>query len=97
MYLAFRLWDDGTRVNVIRAGYVQTDSLEATMGEGFVPFISRFPTPGQLVSPEAVADAALAVCSGLLDGLSGQVINIDHGTPFSDNLMRLYAEHGSQR
>jgi hypothetical protein len=46
----------------------------------------------QLISCEEVANAILALCSGLMDGVSGQVLMIDRGTTFFDNLMRLYNE-----
>jgi enoyl-[acyl-carrier-protein] reductase (NADH) len=42
-----------------------------------------------------VADAALALCSGMMDGVSGQILTIDRGTSFFDNLMRLYEERES--
>ena len=35
---------------------------------------------------------ALIGSSGLLDGVNGQVIMVDRGTSFFDNLMRLYNE-----
>ena len=47
---------------------------------------------GRWIAPEEVADAVLGLCSGLMDGVSGQVINVDRGVTFSDNLMRLYHE-----
>jgi enoyl-[acyl-carrier-protein] reductase (NADH) len=46
----------------------------------------------QFISCEEVSNAILALCSGLMDGVSGQVIMIDRGTTFFDNLMRLYNE-----
>jgi enoyl-[acyl-carrier-protein] reductase (NADH) len=46
----------------------------------------------QFIACEEVANAILALCSGLMDGVSGQVIMVDRGTSFADNLMRLYNE-----
>jgi len=44
------------------------------------------------VREEDVAGVVLALCSGLLDGMSGQVVTVDKGAVFADNVMRLYAE-----
>lgn len=90
-YLAFRLGPEGVRVNVVRAALVRTESLHATMGPDCVPFIERF-DPTMFVSVEEVANAILALTSGLMDAMTGQVISVDHGAPFYDNIMRLYGE-----
>jgi len=34
----------------------------------------------------------LALTSGLMDAMNGQVVSVDHGAPFYDNVMRLYGE-----
>lgn len=39
------------------------------------------------VAPEEVADAVLACASGLLDGLAGQPLQIDHGAAWLDNVL----------
>jgi NAD(P)-dependent dehydrogenase (short-subunit alcohol dehydrogenase family) len=90
-YLAFRLGPEGSRVNVVRAALVRTESLDATMGEECVPFIERF-DPSMFVSAEEVANTLLALTSGLMDAVTGQVVCVDHGAPFYDNIMRLYGE-----
>lgn len=90
-YLAFRLRPEGVRINVVRAALVRTESLEATMGPECVPFIEAL-DPQMFVTPEQVADAVLALTSGLLDGMNGQVLTVDHGVAFHDNVMRLFAE-----
>ena len=88
-YLAYRLGDEGVRVNVVRARFARTDSLWATAGEEFGPFVDRF-DPSMFISAEEIADAVLALCSGLMDGVNGQVIMVDRGTSFGDNLMGLF-------
>lgn len=88
-YLAYRLRDKDVRVNVLRARFVRTDSLWATVGEGFGPFIDDF-DPSLFVSTEEVANAALGLCSGLMDSVNGQVIMVDRGTSFGDNLMGMF-------
>jgi len=61
------------------------------MGEECVPFIERF-DKSLFVTVEEVANTILALCSGLMDAVTGQVIAVDHGAPFYDNVMRLYGE-----
>ncbi len=90
-YLAFRLADQDVRVNVVRAALVRTESLRATMGEDCIPFIEHF-DPSLFVTAEEVAQTILALCSGLMDAVTGQVLAVDHGAPFYDNVMRLYGE-----
>lgn len=90
-YLAFRLVSEDVRVNVVRAALVRTESLAATMGDECVPFIERF-DPTMFVTVEEVAGVISALCSGLMDAVTGQVISVDHGAPFYDNIMRLYGE-----
>lgn len=88
-YLAYRLGDEGVRVNVVRSRFVRTESLWATAGEAFGPFVDAR-DPSLFVTADEVADAVLALCSGLMDGVNGQVLMVDRGTSFSDNLMGLF-------
>jgi len=94
-YLAYRLGDEDVRVNVVRARFAKTDSLWAMGGETFIPFIERF-DPALFIEPAEIADAVLALCCGLMDGVNGQVIMIDRGTSFGDNLMGMF-DRGFQR
>lgn len=91
-YLATHLLDRDTRVNVVRARPVSTDSLRATFGEEFEPFLRRHGSDRYLVDADQVADAILALCSGWMDAVSGEVITLDRGVSFSDNVMRLFAQ-----
>lgn len=91
-YLAHRTASTPCRVNAVRPRWVDTASLAATMGEGFVPFVKANAHGDPLLqTPEEVADVVVALCSGWLDGMRGQVIDVDRGTGFYDNMMRLYA------
>ena len=90
-YANYRLASEDVRVNVVRAALVRTESLDATMGEECVPFIERF-EPAMFVSVEEVAEVVVALCSGLMDSVGGQVLTVDHGVTFYDNIMRLYGE-----
>ncbi len=91
-YMNYRLFDEDVRVNVIRSRSVRTASFDATFGQGFAEFAARFTRERHFLPAEEVAGAALALCSGMMDGVSGQVITVDRGTTFFDNLMRLYEE-----
>jgi NAD(P)-dependent dehydrogenase (short-subunit alcohol dehydrogenase family) len=91
-YLNYRLFDDDIRINVVRSRLVRTESLRVTFGRDFEDFAERFNMRRQFISCEEVANAILALCSGLMDGVSGQVIMVDRGTSFFDNLMRIYEE-----
>ena len=91
-YMNYRLFDEDVRINVIRSRSVKTPMFEETFGAEFSKFAKRFTTDKHFLQPEEVAEAALALCSGMMDGVSGQIITIDRGTTFFDNLMRLYEE-----
>jgi enoyl-[acyl-carrier-protein] reductase (NADH) len=91
-YLSYRLYDEDIRINVIRSRSVKTESLRSTFGSDFEEFAKRFTRENHFVPAEEVANAAVALCSGLLDGFRGQVLTVDRGTGFFDNFMRLYNE-----
>jgi NAD(P)-dependent dehydrogenase (short-subunit alcohol dehydrogenase family) len=94
-YMSYRLSGDDVRVNVVRSRLVRTESLRATFGRDFEEFAERFNMERQFISCEQVAGSILALCSGLMDGMSGQVLMVDRGTSFFDNLMRIYEERES--
>jgi NAD(P)-dependent dehydrogenase (short-subunit alcohol dehydrogenase family) len=83
-YLAERVRGQA-RLNVIQPYLVPTDSLRATLGEGVVDFVSRY-DPAQLTSPDVIANVVVGLCSGLFDGLHGQVIRTDVGARFSGSV-----------
>jgi enoyl-[acyl-carrier-protein] reductase (NADH) len=91
-YMNYRLFDEDVRINVVRSRLVRTESLRATFGRDFEEFAERFNMKRQFITCEEVASVVLALCSGLMDGVSGQVLMVDRGTTFFDNLMRLYNE-----
>ncbi len=39
------------------------------------------------IAPDAIGNAVVALCSGMLDGLHGQALNIDRGSAFMDNIL----------
>jgi NAD(P)-dependent dehydrogenase (short-subunit alcohol dehydrogenase family) len=90
-YLTSDLLDEDIRINVLRANPVETESLEATFGPEFAPFCKKWYAEGFFIQPREVAEAALALASGLMDGIKGQVLLLDRGFGFSDNVVRLFS------
>jgi enoyl-[acyl-carrier-protein] reductase (NADH) len=77
-YLALRLRPEGVRVNVLRPGFMDTASARAIFGDA----VLDTPIPRRddlMIDPHAVARACVALCSGWMDGVSGQVIGVDEG------------------
>src|SRR5207244_1423165 len=77
-YLALRLRGEGVRVNVVRPGFLDTASFRATFGDAVLG------QDGQnlralLLEPRSVARVCVALCSGLMDAVTGQVIRVDEG------------------
>lgn len=91
-YLTYRLRDEDCRINVIRSRAIRTASFDATFGPELAEFAKKYVPDSHFIAPEEVADATLALCSGLFDAMRGQVLTVDRGTTFSDNLLRLYTE-----
>lgn len=91
-YLAHRLRGEGVRVNVVRTLGIRTTAFDEAFGPALGSYMARMVPEGRLVREEDVAGVVLALCSGLLDGMSGQVVTVDKGAVFADNVMRLYAE-----
>jgi NAD(P)-dependent dehydrogenase (short-subunit alcohol dehydrogenase family) len=94
-YLHYRLRDRGATVNVVRTRFVDTESLAATFGEDFAPFVRRY-APDVLTRPEEVASAIVAMCSGLMDALGGQILTVDRGAGLYENFSRLFEERASR-
>ena len=92
-YLAKHIFEEeGGLVNILRSRPVSTESLVATFGDEYEPFLRKYWGDDYFIDLEEVGDALLALCSGLMDAVSGQVILLDKGVGFSDNLMRLFAQ-----
>jgi NAD(P)-dependent dehydrogenase (short-subunit alcohol dehydrogenase family) len=77
-YLAHRLRPRGVRVNVVRPGFFDSASSRATLGDAVVEELRRRQGERRL-EPATVARVCLALCSGLMDGVSGQTIVVDEG------------------
>lgn len=91
-YMSYRLYDEDVAINMVRSRSVRTESFKSTFGADFASFAKRLSKESHFLEPEEVADTTLALCSGLMDGVRGQIITCDKGTTFFDDLMRLYEE-----
>ncbi len=90
-YMSVRLFEEGSSVNVLRFGPVKTESFSFIFGEEFFKYLKDNNLPENFVmKTEECADAMFAMCSGLLDSINGQIVTIDKGFPFQDNLMMRY-------
>ncbi len=92
-YLAVHLSAEGCRVNVIRFGTVKTESFVAIFGAEFFDYLKENGVREDMIlTPEDCGKAVLSLCSGYLDALNGQIINVDYGLPFQDNSMMRYLD-----
>ncbi|MEZ4323405.1 MAG: SDR family oxidoreductase [Myxococcota bacterium] len=94
-YLTWHLRDTEVRVNAVRSRSVRTESFEATFGPGLDDLARRFASERHFVEPEEVAGAVVALASGLMDAVRGQVLVVDRGTAFSDDLLRIFDRRDS--
>lgn len=92
-YTSYRLRNDNVNINVVRAAVLDTQSTREMFGDDLMKFLDRMAPPGfQMLKEDEVAKVILSLCSGLLDGVKGQVITVDRGMLFSDDLMRLFVQ-----
>lgn len=89
-YLAYRLRDDGVRINVVRAQTFDATAVERGTAAEFHQFLGPFVPDDWFTPPDAVGRATFALCSGLFDGVSGQTIMVDRGNTFADGISYLY-------
>ena len=67
-YLSVHLFNEGTKVNIIRFGIVPTDSFDHFFGTGFFEHLKKNNIPDDIImQPKECGKALLALCSGLLD------------------------------
>ena len=77
-YLAVRLKPCGVRVNVVVTGLLDTETFADTFGEDAARAV-RGRAGAMFLDPARVARACLALCSGLMDAMTGQAIVVDEG------------------
>lgn len=90
-YLNYRLSEHECRVNVLRTEWVDTASSRGILGEDAIEFAGKY-FPEGVLPAKALADASVALCSGLMDAVRGQVIQIDGGSRFYQNAMYMFDE-----
>jgi enoyl-[acyl-carrier-protein] reductase (NADH) len=90
-YLSVHLLPRGGRCNVVRFGTVRTPSFDAIFGSEYFEYVkSEGVSEEFFLTPEQCGKTILALCSGLLAPVNGQVLTVDYGLPFQDNLMMRY-------
>lgn len=89
-YLNYHFYEVPVIFNILRTRPVITDSLLATVGKEWKPFIEKYDVPGTDVPLEDVAKTAYMLCSGLMDAVRGQTINADRGFNFIEGYSYMY-------
>jgi NAD(P)-dependent dehydrogenase (short-subunit alcohol dehydrogenase family) len=84
-YLAVRLRAQGVRVNALRPGLLDTQSSRAMLGDEALERLARR-VPSPVLDLTGIARACVALCSGLLDSMTGQVLVVDEGWSLVDPL-----------
>lgn len=91
-YLAYRLRGEDVRVNVVRSRAVKTDAFGETFGQEFYGFLRQFVSDAWFVTKEEVANATFALCSGLFDAMTAQILMVDRGNRFADGISMIYEQ-----
>lgn len=89
-YLSLRVASEGSTVNVLRTGYLDTESSRATFGDRT---INELASRGMLLDPAIAARACVALASDLMAGVTGQVITADSGWSLRDPIYYITAGH----
>lgn len=90
-YLSIHLAAEGSRVNVVRFGPVQTDSFNLVFGDAFFDYVRQHGIAEELLLKiEDCGKTVVALCSGLLDGVNGQILTVDNGLAFGSNIVMQY-------
>lgn len=88
-YLALRLRNHGSTVNVLRTGYLDTESSRAMFGD---PAIDELVRRGMVLDPRGPARTCVALASGLMDSVTGQVLVADDGWSLVDPIAYITAK-----
>ncbi len=93
-YLSVHAFEDGTRVNVVRFGTLDTESFDTFFGRAFFDFVRESGIPEEMMlTLRDAGKSVLALCSDLMDGLNGQVITVDNGLGLRANLLMHYLDN----
>lgn len=97
-YLSVHLFEEGSRVNIIRFGPVNTESFSLVFGKEFFDFLKEQGVPEEMfITTENCGETVFALCSGLLDAVNGQIITADKGMSFRDNMMMRYLKEKEKK
>jgi len=91
-YLAFRLKGEGVRVNAVVPGAIDSVNLEATIGSEVAASLRA--RGDVMLDPARMARACVALASGLLDAMTGQVLVVDEGWSLVSPIAMLTANVG---
>lgn len=94
-YMAINLRQHKVVVNAIRPGFLDTASSRATFGDEKIAELKSI-MPGIFLDPYEVAHVCTALCSGLMDYVTGQVIHVDGGWPLVSPMQLLLREHDNE-
>ncbi len=81
------LYKDNSRINIIRTRSVLTDGYAEIFAESDRNIVTAFDQ--FTFDPKEIANCILAICSGYLDAMSGEVVVVDKGASIVDNIMTL--------
>jgi len=85
-YAAYNLRDEDIRLNIVRSRNALTDAVLEIFGQDYVDFMGKYGGERYFMQPEEIAKPILALCSGMLDAMNGQILQIDKGMAFADTL-----------
>jgi NAD(P)-dependent dehydrogenase (short-subunit alcohol dehydrogenase family) len=91
-HMAYHLRDEEININCLRSRNALTDAVDEIFGPQYVEFMRKYAGDEYFMLPEEIGNAALALCSGMLDAMNGQVIQVDKGMAFADTLSRSLEE-----
>lgn len=89
-YINYRLRKHGVVINAVRSRAIKTKLFENTFGKDLIEFAAKYVPDNYWIEPIELAEAIVGLCSGYCDTISGQIITVDKGTSFFDNLMEIY-------
>ena len=90
-YMSVHLQREGSRLNIIRFGPVKTESFMLIFGEAFFDFVRARGIPEDMIlNPDECGKAVFGLCCGFFDAMNGQIITVDKGYPYQDNIMTQY-------
>jgi enoyl-[acyl-carrier-protein] reductase (NADH) len=91
-HMAYHLRDEEININCLRSRNALTDAVDEIFGPQYVEFMRKYAGDEYFMLPDEIGNAALALCSGMLDAMNGQVIQVDKGMAFADTLSRSLEE-----